>query len=170
MVKKPGVVSIFLIAATLFAGITIRKFVFSVSRVNGDSMNPTLHEGDLVFIEKWDREFKPDDIVVFQPPFSKTETFIKRLIASPGSEVMINDFKVLVNSKIYTESAQSPPTWGEHPFECRFSSVYQTHASEYFVLGDNRCMSGDSRAFGPVAYDNIKGKVVYVLKLGRRKF
>jgi signal peptidase I len=169
MVKKPGVVSIFLIAATLFAGITIRKYVFSISRVSGDSMNPTLVEGDLVFVEKWDREFKPDDIVVFQPPFSKTETLIKRLIAGPGSEVMVNDFKVMVNSKPYPESVQSPPTWGAQPFECRFSRVYQTRAREYFVMGDNRCLSGDSRAFGPISHDVIKGKVVYALKLGRRK-
>lgn len=169
MGKKPGVVSIILIAATLFAGLTIRKFVFSISRVDGSSMSPTFSNGDLVFVAKWARDFQPGDVIVFHPKGSKTETYIKRLIALPGSEVMIDDFKVKVNSKPYTESLTSPPNWGHRPFECRFSDVYKTGPEEYFVLGDNRCMSGDSRMFGPISQDSIQGKVIYALHLGKNK-
>lgn len=161
MVKKPGVVSIFLIAATLFAGLTVRKYVFSVSRVYGNSMNPTFSDGDFVFVAKWDHEFHPGDVVIFQASESSTETYIKRLIALPGSEVMVDDFKVMVNSKPYPESQMTPPTWGNRPFECRFSNVFKTGPNQYFVLGDNRCESGDSRAFGPVPLERIKGKVIY---------
>jgi signal peptidase I len=168
MVKKPGVVSIFLIAATLFAGITVRKYVFSISRVEGSSMSPTYSNGDIVFVAKWAKDFHPGDIIVFHPKFSKSETYIKRLIALPGSEVMIDNFKVVVNHQAYSESITSPPNWGDRPFECRFSDVYKTGPSEYFVLGDNRCSSGDSRAFGTISQDNIQGKVIYALRLSKK--
>lgn len=123
-------------------------------------MNPTFSDGDIVFVQKWSQDLSPGDVIVFRAP-GQENAFIKRLVGAANSEIFIDNFKVYVNTKPFSESTSFPPQWRQDAFECRFSDVFKTGHDEFFVLGDNRCSSADSRFFGPVKKEAVIGKVSY---------
>lgn len=146
----------------------IKANLLSLRYVNGDSMNSGLLNGDFVFISKFKQAYRPGDILVFESPktdkasrLKEESVLIKRLIASGPANIYIDNFRVFVNSAPYEESTQSPPNWGEKPFDCKYSDFFQIARGEYFVLGDNRCSSTDSRSIGPIKETQILGKVIY---------
>lgn len=129
-------------------------------RVEGESMSPTFHTDQYVVIDKISyRLSEPErgDIVVFRYPFSQPNNerdFIKRVIGLPGETVHIEGGVVRVNGQPIDEPyIQSPPAYG---------GTWTLGPDEFFVMGDNRNNSSDSRSWGPLKRDFIIGRALFV--------
>lgn len=134
-------------------------FLYQPVKVEGTSMAPLLSNEERIFINKFIYRFEPierGDVVVFWYPLDRSKSFIKRVIGLPGETVEIRQGRVYVNNKPL-EEPYVPPQFAD-------TSTYgPTHvpAGEYFVLGDHRASSNDSRVFGPVPNRFIYGKAVF---------
>lgn len=154
----------------LVAAVLLRVFVVSAYRVNSASMENALTTGDYIFVNKLAYEYGSEprvgDIIVFKYPNNPEREFIKRIVAGPGQQVQIADKVVYVDGQV----AAIAPTVknidgriipGDLSFRDNFGP-YDVPQDEYFVLGDNRDDSRDSRFWGSVPRENIKGKAVFV--------
>lgn len=146
-----------LIIAVIIA-LILRSFVISPFKVSLTSMYPTLHPDDLILVEKISMRFssiKQGEVVVFRAPLGERKDFVKRVIAVPGDKIESREGQVYVNDEPLEE------TYLKQDFNISIAS--QTlQQGEYFVMGDNRDNSLDSRNFGAIKAANIKGKVVLV--------
>lgn len=133
----------------LIAIILIRLFLFSPIRVNGTSMYPTLQDKEFMILNKIALKdgINRFDIVVVK---TNNTNIIKRVIALPGESVMYKDNKLYINGKVVEDNYSKTPTED-------FDNIVLKE-DEYFVMGDNREVSKDSRIIGPVNIKNIKGK------------
>jgi signal peptidase I len=145
------------LAVFLFLGINTISARIKVESV---SMQPTLYEGDFVFVNKLAyRLGKPQrgDIIVFRYPPDPTQIpYIKRVIGLPGDQIVISNGEVNINGQRLTEPyIAAPPARGGN---------WTVPPDSLFVMGDNRNNSSDSRSWGFVPYDNIIGKaeVIYL--------
>jgi signal peptidase I len=154
----------------LVAAILLRLFVVSAYRVNSASMEDTLYTGDYIFVNKLAYDFGTDpqigDIIVFEYPNNPEKKFIKRIVAGPGQEVQIGDKVLYVDGQV----AAIPPLSkhvdqriipGDLSFRDNFGP-YLVPPDHYFVMGDSRDDSRDSRFWGAVPRENIKGKAVFI--------
>ena len=128
--------------------ILIRTFIITPVRVSGDSMYDTLENGDILLLKKYDKSFDRYDIVVFD---INGEQLIKRIIGLPGETIECIDGKIYINDKEIKDIETNLITND-------FSKV-KIPSNHYFVMGDNRPVSNDSRYFGPIDKKNIKGTV-----------
>lgn len=127
--------------------IIIRVFIVTPVRVDGSSMYPTLKDGEILLLEKSNQEYKRNDIVVVK---YNGEKIIKRIIALPGETIEYKDNKLYINGKETTDIIPN--------ITDGFPKVSLTY-NEYFVMGDNRHNSLDSRYLGPIEKELIDGKV-----------
>jgi signal peptidase I len=138
------------LTAVIFISIRI---VVQNFRIEGQSMVPTLQSGEYLLVNKLSYrlgEPQRGDIIVFQA-WESDKDFIKRVVAGPGDEVSIKESKVFVNGQPLREPyILAPPGDTLGPFNLG--------PDEYFVLGDNRPNSSDSRVYGPLNRDRIIGK------------
>lgn len=134
--------------------IIIRIFFYSPIRVNGSSMYPTLQDKEFMILNKigLQKGINRFDIVVVE---SNGKYIIKRVIGLPGESVMYNDNKLYINGKVVEDNYSKSETEN-------FENVILKD-NEYFVMGDNREVSKDSRVIGPVKIKNIKGKTNLVI-------
>ncbi|MDA1329468.1 MAG: signal peptidase I [Chloroflexi bacterium] len=135
----------------------IINFVSTRIRVDGQSMEPTFHDGDYVIVNRLTYrtgDFKRGDVVVFPFPHNREEDFIKRVIALPGDRILIQGGSVFVNDVAIEEDYLAERTLGNMAEEI----VPPGHV---FVMGDNRNDSSDSRVWGPLSTDEIIGKAVF---------
>ena len=140
--------------AVLIAIILFKKFVYSPVYVNGESMMNTLHNGDIMILDiigSKHSNIKRFDIVVVD---SGKELIIKRVIGLPGEEIEYIDDQLYVNEKKIDDPYGSNKT---ENFKVKVPK------NKYFVLGDNRGNSMDSRYFGPFSKKEIKGKTKLVI-------
>src|SRR5437660_10183058 len=144
-------------------------FLYQPVKVEGTSMMPSLDDQERIFINKFVYRLEPiqrGDIVVFRYPRDPAKSFIKRVIGIAGDHIRIEDGQVYVNGKPLDED-YVPAAYADE----RFYSEIVVPANSYFVLGDHRSMSNDSRDFGPVRENYIYGKAVFgywpMDKLGR---
>jgi signal peptidase I len=148
------IVETLMIAAVLFFGI---NFLTARIRVDGDSMEPTLHNDELIIVNKIAYhlvEPKTTDVIVFYYPRNPSEEYIKRVIGTPGDLVEIRDRKVYVNGiELEEPYINAPPNHG---------GSWTVPEGSLFVLGDNRNNSSDSRTWGTVPMDYVIGKAVLV--------
>jgi signal peptidase I len=137
-----------------------QKFLLQTIMIEGRSMAPTLLDAQCYFLNRIVyllREPQPQDIVVLRDP--ETNGFaIKRVIARPGDYVYVKDGRVLVNGQPLPEPylARGTMTFPGERYKAQFWVCGQ---DQYFVLGDNRNHSADSRAYGTVPRQNILGMV-----------
>jgi signal peptidase I len=137
-------------------------FLYQPVKVEGTSMMPTLIDQERIFINKFSYRFGIDeiqrgDMIVFWYMQEPSKSYIKRVIGLPGDRVRIHFGEVFLNSEPLNE-AYVPDEYRDHQ-----SMPEQTvPAGHYFVLGDHRSSSNDSRAWGPVPRANIYGKAVFV--------
>lgn len=140
--------------ALISLGIFFFVYIFLVQphRVKGESMVPNFADGELLLTEKVSYRFgqpKRGDVVVFQAPGREVD-FIKRIIGLPGETVQISEGNIYINGQNITEGYINVKTDGE---------VNRALAKdEYFLMGDNRVASLDSRAIGPIKREAIRGK------------
>lgn len=149
---------LYVIGAIVLA-IVIQTFVVRPFIVNGTSMNPTFVHGQYILIDQVSyrlNEPKRGDVVIFRAPPEPTKFYVKRIIGLPGETVEINGTVVTIKNK-------------ENPNGFTLAEPYVTHeqannitatvpAGEYFVMGDNRAGSFDSRTWGTLQREEIRGR------------
>ena len=136
----------------------IKFFVFSPIRVNGTSMYPTLLDGDLMILNEIGYRIngvKRFDIVVIN---SNGEKIIKRVIGLPGEKIEYKDNKLYVNDELVEENFEHAKTKDFNLSEVKLEKIPENH---YFVLGDNRVNSKDSRIIGAIDKKQIIGKTSF---------
>jgi signal peptidase I len=135
-------------------------FLYEPVKVEGTSMLPGLQDQERIFINKFVYHWEPisrGDIVVFRYPRDTSKSFIKRVIAVGGDRVVIDKGRVYVNGQLLPEP-YVPPQYKDD----RSTGEIIVPAGEFYVMGDHRSMSDDSRDFGPVDDGFITGKAVFV--------
>lgn len=133
----------------------LRLFVISPFWVVGESMSPTYHDSDYLLANKLNTDFSRGDVIIFYKEELETSFSIKRIVGLPTEKVDIHDGKVFINGQTLSEPYSSGETFG--------NISLTLSADQYFILGDNRNKSSDSRNFGPIHQSDIEGKVFYRL-------
>ena len=148
----------------LVVSIVLYLFVLTGEEVIGSSMYPTYENGEHLMADKVTYKFskpKRGDIIIFK--YSDTQDFIKRIIGLPGDQIMLMDGHIYINGAKLNESSYLQDSvytnGGEYLHEGETINIPD---NEYFVCGDNRQHSSDSRTFGPIQKANIKGKAWFV--------
>jgi signal peptidase I len=168
----PGAISLLRdLAISIVLAVILIVFIYQPVKVEGTSMMPGLTDQDRIFINKYIYKLSGgaidrDDLVVFHYPYDPSQSYIKRIIGLPGDSIEIRDGEVFVNGTELDEP-YVPPEYHDHvslPQE-------MVPADHYFVLGDHRSSSNDSRVWGFVKRSEIYGKAVFVYwppdKIGR---
>lgn len=149
------------ILISLIIILPIRYFLIQPFFVKGQSMFPNFHDKEYILVDKWTyRLGRPErgDVIIFRYPNNPQEYFIKRILALPGESIQVGDNTVTVFNSRYpggfavNESAYLPKA---NPTYCTGNNTWcgrrvTLEADDYFVMGDNREHSSDSRFFGPV--------------------
>jgi len=138
----------------------IITFLYQPVRVEGTSMLPRLDDQDRLFINKFVYRFEDigrGDVVVFNYPRDPEKSYIKRVIALPGDRLRIDQGSVWLNGKMQLE-----PYVPEEYRDMRSMAEIVVPDDTFFVMGDHRSVSSDSREFGPVDRSLIYGKAVFV--------
>jgi signal peptidase I len=151
------------IVLTLLMFLIIR-FAIQNFNVDGTSMEPNLHNRELILVDKWTYMFRtPDrgDVIVFVAPPHTELDYVKRVIGLPGDVVTIRNTVVIVDGVTLVEPYVDPRNQG-NMFAYKNITNYVVPANTYFVLGDNRAVSSDSRDWGIVPKANIIGRAAFV--------
>jgi signal peptidase I len=153
-----------LIFALMIAALVV-VFIVQPVKVEGTSMLPRLHDGERIFVNKliyydeyrWAPKVERGDIVVFWYPEDPSKSYIKRVIGLPGDRIEVNEGVVRVNGQDIEESYLDPRLNLSH------HSLMEQHIAPnyYFVMGDNRDNSSDSRKWGLVPKKYIYGKALF---------
>ncbi|MFA9288399.1 MAG: signal peptidase I [Weeksellaceae bacterium] len=144
--------------------IVVYLFIIQPNQVKGASMEPSFQNGNYIFTSKVTyklREPNRGDVVVFHSPKNPDIEYIKRIIGVPSDVVLIENNEVYVNGVLLTENYISAKTTLIPNGFVQESVPVTVPAGYYFVLGDNRPRSSDSREFGPITKESIIGTVVY---------
>jgi signal peptidase I len=163
-----------IIAVALVLALAARQWVFQTFSIPSESMVPTLDIGDRIVVQKifWSwHDVKQGDIVVFsRPPHDtqctgpESEDLVKRVIALPGQTIYSAFGKVFVDGRQLNESYLPKPDPLGRPIPgASAQHPYHVPAGDFYVMGDNRAVSCDSRYWGPVQGSTIVGKVVMLL-------
>jgi signal peptidase I len=148
------------IAIAIAASVLIVLFLYQPVKVEGTSMLPQLEDRDRLFINKFVYHFEEihrGDVVVFHYPRDPEKSYIKRVIAVPGDRLRIE------RGEVYLNGVHLPETYVPDEYRDMKSMVETVIPDEeYFMMGDHRSISSDSREFGPVDRDLIYGKAVFV--------
>jgi signal peptidase I len=169
--RKAPVLSVWLrdLVISLAISAFIIIFLYQPVKVEGTSMMPSLDDQERIFVNKFVYRWEPverGDIVVFRYPRDPSTSYIKRVIGVAGDRIRIDAGKVFVNGELLEEDYVPPEYADERPYP---EIIVPPHS--YFMLGDHRSMSKDSRDFGPVKESLIYGKAVFgywpMDKLGR---
>lgn len=162
-IKKERRSWFFLVVSALAIALCLRFFVFEFVRVDGKSMEQTLHDNEYVFMERvtyWFREPEHGDVIICTYPNEPGKTFVKRVIGTQGDELKIVDGVLYINDV------------PEHADYTYFNG-FDGHSRQYgpfvvpdncvFVMGDNRNISMDSRDIGPLSRERVLGKAPFVI-------
>ena len=148
------------LAVSLVVSLIIILFLYQPVRVEGTSMLPRLEDQDRLFINKFVFQFEKvqrGDVVVFYYPHDHSKSYIKRVIALPGDRLTIDHGEVSVNG-----TPQREPYVPERFQDDRSLAEQVIPQGDYFVMGDHRSISSDSRDFGPVPRELIYGRAAFV--------
>lgn len=151
-----------IVILALLIVIPIRYFIFQPFVIKGNSMEPNFHHGDYLIVDEISyrifKEPERGDIIVFNYPQDPSQRFIKRIIGLPGETVVIEGEKITISKgteeRILDESTYLP---SQNYFDNVSLSLSE---DEYFVLGDNRLASFDSRKWGSLPRNYIVGRVI----------
>src|ERR1700730_998670 len=147
------------LAVALGLALVIIIFLYQPVKVEGTSMAPLLSDQERIFINKFVYRFEPigrGDVIVFWYPLDRSKSFIKRVIGLPGDTIELRSGHLYLNGKELLEPYVPPFYLDGSSYALR-----RIPADNYFVMGDHRDSSNDSRMFGPVARQYIYGKAVF---------
>jgi signal peptidase I len=147
------------LAVALGLALVIIIFLYQPVKVEGTSMAPLLSDQERIFINKFVYRFEPierGDVVVFWYPLDRSKSFIKRVVALPGETVEVRAGRLYVSGKELMEPYVPANYWDGASYP-----PLTIPADSFFVMGDHRDSSNDSRVFGPVARQCIYGKAVF---------
>jgi signal peptidase I len=147
------------LAVALGLAIVIMIFLYQPVKVEGTSMNPLLSDQERIFINKFIYRFEPierGDVIVFWYPLDRSKSFIKRVVALPGEMIEIRAGNVYVNGRELPDQYVPAGYLDGSNYAAR-----RIPPGEYFVMGDHRDSSNDSRVFGSVPRQYIYGKAVF---------
>ena len=158
------IVETIVVAAAIF--IVVYLFLLQPHQVKGASMKPSFNDGEYILTDKISYRFsepRRGDVVVFKAPTNPDVDFIKRIVALPGEKLEIKNNKIIIynneNPKGFTLSepyqVMAPIAGGAHVQE---GNIVEVPTGNYFVFGDNRTHSFDSREWGPLPRKSIIGK------------
>ncbi len=151
------------IVVAVAIALVIRNFVFTLVNVSGPSMNPTLNDKDVLYVNRMFYEPEVGDIIIFEPKESPDTPYVKRVIATEGQTVDINPYngEVSVDGKVCEENYILEPINAMHYGDMQYP--YTVPEDHVFAMGDNRNNSLDSRMsiVGPVSEDSIIGKAIF---------
>jgi signal peptidase I len=150
------------LALSVLIAVVLIVFIYQPVKVEGTSMMPALHDQERIFINKFTYRFgmgniQRGDTVVFWFPGDISKSYIKRVIGLPGDVIEIDRGVVIVNGKPLIED-YVPEEYRDY----QSRPPQRISRDRYFVLGDHRRSSNDSRAWGLVPRQNIYGKAVFV--------
>ena len=140
------------------------RFAVQNFNIEGHSMEPNLHDQELILVDKWTYLFRAPargDVIVFIAPPQPSQDYIKRVIGVPGDMITIQNTTVIVDGVALKETYVDPKNLGS-TFEDRRIVNMIVPPNDYFVLGDNRANSSDSRVWGFVPKQNIIGRAALV--------
>lgn len=137
--------------------VLIRTFIITPVRVNGNSMKPTLFDREILLLTKNNRNIKRFDVIVLT---FEGERLVKRVVGLPGEHLKYVNNQLYVNDNLIEDSFSNSITSSFDIKELGYEVIPDNH---YFVLGDNRSESKDSRFFGMVDIDDIVGKTKFRL-------
>ncbi len=166
---KYGFLLVFFLGAIFF----IRSFIVTPYVVDMSSMFPTLKNADIILVNRL--SYVTDgphrgDVIVFDPPSNSGE-YVKRVIGLPGDYIEYTSGKVWINGNMFIEDVDKTKTNYDVSFPIKENSdklTLKLSENEYYVIGDNRQSSLDSRSFGPITRDKIIGRAfVVVWPVGR---
>jgi signal peptidase I len=143
----------------LVLALVIIVFLYQPVKVEGTSMAPLLSDQERIFINKFVYRFEPierGDVIVFWYPLDRSKSFIKRVVGLPGQGVEIRRGHLFVDAKEISE-----PYVPANFFDGSSYGPIHLGSDEFFVMGDHRDSSNDSRVFGPVPRGAIYGKAVF---------
>ncbi|SDC19357.1 signal peptidase I [Pelagirhabdus alkalitolerans] len=155
------------IVISLVIVLVVREFVMTPSIVKGDSMLPNLSDGDRIIISKLHTINRFDEIAFMSP--DTNDNYVKRVVGMPGDRVQIIDDILYINGTPYEEAylddLEAPlieEGFFTRDFDLERDQGYQVVPEGfYFVLGDNRPISRDSRDFGIIEKDSVIGEVIF---------
>ena len=161
-IKDFSLETVKIVVISLIVIVAIRTYVMQPFFVSGKSMEPNFHDGDYLIVDEISYrldEPKRGDVIIFRYPKNTKEFFIKRIIGLPGERVEIKDSEII----IYNNENQDGITLDENiyiPLNTETTGSYDTilKSDEYYVLGDNRNASADSRIWGVLEEHFIIGK------------
>jgi len=150
------------LAISFVLAVVLIVFIYQPVKVEGTSMMPLLTDQERIFINKFTYRFGIDevrrgDLVVFHFPMDRSKSYIKRVVGVPGDLVEIREGTVYVNGQALVEE-YVPEMYRDR----QSYSPITVPPDHYYVLGDHRNSSNDSRAWGTVAREQIYGKAVFV--------
>jgi len=146
----------------------IRFFIFQPFIVKGASMEPNFHEGDYLIIDEISyrlHEPQRGEVIVFKYPLDTSKRFIKRVVGLPGETVQVDKGRVIINTVAGEKIILDETPYLTIPLNAVNTNLdtaqIQLQQNEYFVLGDNRNYSFDSRSWGALPREYIIGRVVF---------
>lgn len=146
-----------IITILTFFGLFVNYFIYTVLIVKGESMEPNYWDGDVMIVDRIRYRVTPperDDVIALYFPGELDKKFIKRIIGLPNEEITIKDGNLYINQALIQEPYLPALT-------TRPDMDLKLGADEYFVMGDNRDLSSDSRIWGPLPAESILGVVEY---------
>lgn len=152
-----------LVFALMIAALVV-VFIVQPVKVEGTSMLPRLHDGERIFVNKliyydeyrWAPKIERGDIVVFWYPDDPSKSYIKRVVGLPGEKVEVREGQVRINGSVLDEKYLDP----QLNLSSRSLELVLVRANYYFLMGDNRDNSSDSRSWGLVPKKYIYGKAL----------
>lgn len=162
--KNSGLVFSEILKFTLIVAIIVipfRLFVAQPYIVEGSSMDPTFKNGDYLIVDQLSMHFtEPErgNVIIMRYPLDTSKFFIKRVIGLPGETVVIKSGKVSIQKPDSTELQELSEDY--ITYESNDNLTVSLKENEYFVLGDNRAGSSDSRVWGPLPENDIVGKPI----------
>jgi signal peptidase I len=153
------------LAFSVLIAVVLIVFIYQPVKVEGTSMTPTLQNDERIFINKFTYKFRlasiaRGDTVVFWYPQDATKSYIKRVIGVPGDRVRVDGGQVYVNGQLLEEDYV--PAINRDSVSWRDGEEQIIPPEDYFVMGDHRNSSSDSRTWGYVPRRNIYGRAVFV--------
>lgn len=141
--------------------LVLRFFVIDPFLVHGSSMEPTFNDGDYVIVDKLSYKLRQPvrgEVIVFDAPTDDGRYFIKRIIGLPGERVIVDGSSIKVINKEYPQGFALKETYIK--FQSDRKSDKTLGPTEYFVMGDNREVSSDSRIWGALEKEAIEGRAM----------